>query len=80
MYAFGYKKLTKQPYREPFRIKVVFLGDHGCGKTCLLLSCCIGTYKPDSYVPCVFQSFIADLIVDNVEVNFSSRCDQLMSN
>lgn len=70
MFTFGYKKIAKRPYPDPFRIKVVVVGDNDCGKTCLLKSVCIGPYELCPYIPRVFESYIFDLTVDGVVVIF----------
>lgn len=72
MFTFGYKKVAKRSYPDPFRMKVVVIGDNDCGKTCLLKSICIGPYEQFSYIGRVFESFVYDLTVDGVEVIFLS--------
>ncbi|KAI8985123.1 P-loop containing nucleoside triphosphate hydrolase protein [Pilobolus umbonatus] len=45
------------------RIKLVVIGDGACGKTCLLI---VYTKQgfPKTYIPTVFQSFVADVHID----------------
>ncbi|KAI9276354.1 GTP-binding protein rhoA [Sporodiniella umbellata] len=51
------------------RKKLVIVGDGACGKTCLLIVFSRGEF-PLSYVPTVFESYVADIKVDgkNVEL------------
>merc|ERR1712013_375367 len=67
----------------------VIVGDGACGKTCLLVT--FGTGKfPETYVPTVFDTFLAHLTVDNRTVqmglwdtagqeSYSSRCTSMES-
>lgn len=45
------------------RKKLVIVGDGSCGKTCLLTVFSKGTF-PVNYIPTVFESWVADIIVD----------------
>ncbi|KAJ6490159.1 small GTPase-binding protein [Mycena vulgaris] len=46
-----------------FRRKLVIVGDMACGKTCLLTVFAKGTF-PESFIPTVFESWVADVTVD----------------
>ena len=49
------------------RMKLVIVGDGACGKTCLLIVFSKDQF-PDIYVPTVFESYVADIEVDNKQV------------
>ncbi|KAJ7242444.1 P-loop containing nucleoside triphosphate hydrolase protein [Mycena rebaudengoi] len=53
---------TSTPTAE--RRKLVVVGDGACGKTCLLTVFCKGTF-PEGYVPTCFESWVADVAVEN---------------
>ncbi|EIE88646.1 hypothetical protein G6F46_009417 [Rhizopus delemar] len=52
------------------RKKLVIVGDGACGKTCLLFVFSRGTF-PELYVPTVFESYVADIEVDNKHVELA---------
>ena len=49
------------------RKKLVIVGDGACGKSCLLIVFSRDQF-PDIYVPTVFESYVADIEVDNKKV------------
>ncbi|KAG0744895.1 hypothetical protein G6F57_006258 [Rhizopus arrhizus] len=52
------------------RKKLVIVGDGACGKTCLLTVFSRGSF-PEAYVPTVFESYVADVEVDNKHVELA---------
>lgn len=51
------------------RKKLVIVGDGACGKTCLLIVFSKDQF-PEVYVPTVFENYVADIEVDNKQVNY----------
>ena len=52
------------------RMKLVIVGDGASGKTCLLIVFSKDQF-PDIYVPTVFESYVADIEVDNKQVKMN---------
>lgn len=52
------------------RKKLVIVGDGACGKTCLLIVFSKDQF-PDVYVPTVFENYVADIEVDNKQVELA---------
>lgn len=54
----------------PVRAKLVVVGDGACGKTCLLF---VYTEQgfPERYIPTVFQSFVAEVKLDETTVQLA---------
>lgn len=52
------------------RKKLVVVGDGECGKTCLLIVFSKDEF-PEVYVPTVFETYVADIEVDNNEVELA---------
>uniref|UniRef100_A0A3Q3B2N9 Ras homolog family member B n=1 Tax=Kryptolebias marmoratus TaxID=37003 RepID=A0A3Q3B2N9_KRYMA len=50
--------------------KLVVVGDGACGKTCLLFVFSRDEF-PDVYVPTVFETYVADIEVDNKQVQLA---------
>merc|ERR1711993_177859 len=53
--------------------KLVIVGDGACGKTCLLIVFSKDQF-PEVYVPTVFENYVADIEVDNRQVELA-LCD-----
>lgn len=49
------------------RKKLVIVGDGACGKTCLLIVFSKDQF-PEVYVPTVFENYVADIEVDDRQV------------
>eukprot|EP00041_Stephanoeca_diplocostata_P031926 m.1005878 g.1005878 ORF g.1005878 m.1005878 type:complete len:194 (+) comp24052_c1_seq7:262-843(+) len=52
------------------RKKLVIVGDGACGKTCLLIVFSRNTF-PEVYVPTVFENYVADITVDDKQVELA---------
>ncbi len=52
------------------RRKLVIVGDGECGKTCLLIVFSRDEF-PEVYVPTVFETYVADIEVDNRQVELA---------
>jgi len=52
------------------RKKLVIIGDGACGKTCLLIVFSKDEF-PEVYVPTVFENYVADIEVDNKQVELA---------
>ncbi|KAM4737917.1 rho-related GTP-binding protein RhoA-C-like isoform 2-T4 [Anableps anableps] len=52
------------------RKKLVIVGDGACGKTCLLMVFTKAQF-PDVYVPTVFENYVADIKVDENQVQLA---------
>lgn len=52
------------------RKKLVVVGDGACGKTCLLIVFSKDEF-PEVYVPTVFENYVADIEVDNKQVELA---------
>ncbi|XP_075430216.1 rho-related GTP-binding protein RhoA-A-like isoform X3 [Ascaphus truei] len=50
--------------------KLVIVGDGACGKTCLL-SVFSKDEFPEVYIPTVFESYVADIAVDDIQVELA---------
>uniref|UniRef100_A0A0B6Y3Q3 Ras-like GTP-binding protein Rho1 n=1 Tax=Arion vulgaris TaxID=1028688 RepID=A0A0B6Y3Q3_9EUPU len=53
-----------------FRKKLVVVGDGACGKTCLLIVFSRDQF-PETYVPTVFDNYVADIAVDERQVELA---------
>ncbi|XP_055963198.1 rho-related GTP-binding protein RhoF [Sorex fumeus] len=51
-------------------LKIVIVGDGGCGKTSLLMVYCQGSF-PEHYAPSVFEKYTASVMVGNQEVTLN---------
>ncbi|KAK2187335.1 hypothetical protein NP493_169g04034 [Ridgeia piscesae] len=61
--------MTLIPYAQ-VRRKLVIVGDGECGKTCLLIVFSRDEF-PEVYVPTVFETYVADIEVDNRQVELA---------
>ena len=52
------------------RKKLVIVGDGACGKTCLLIVFSKDEF-PEVYVPTVFENYVADIVVENKNVELA---------
>merc|ERR1711976_701053 len=52
------------------RKKLVIVGDGACGKTCLLIVFSKDEF-PEVYVPTVFENYVADIEVENKQVELA---------
>jgi len=52
------------------RKKLVIVGDGACGKTCLLIVFSKDEF-PEVYVPTVFENYVADIDIDNKQVELA---------
>ncbi|RYP90411.1 hypothetical protein DL770_003443 [Monosporascus sp. CRB-9-2] len=63
-------KKTTPHYRPEYLRKLCFVGDGGCGKTCLLVSASKGAF-PEVYVPTVFENYVCDAEVNGAHVELA---------
>lgn len=61
---------TQQMGGRAIRMKTVIVGDKSCGKTCVYNRFGKGCF-PTSYIPSVFEHFVADLEVDGKQVEIA---------
>ena len=62
---------TKRIHRtDQVRKKLVVIGDGECGKTCLLYVFSQDKF-PDGYIPTVFETYVADIHIDGVQVELA---------
>merc|ERR1712106_578943 len=64
------KKLREIMSGAASRKKLVIVGDGTCGKTCLLIVFSKDEF-PEVYVPTVFENYVADIEVDNRQVELA---------
>lgn len=60
------KNMAKEPVVH--RRKLVMVGDGACGKTSLLYVF-TKDEMPTAYVPTIFDNYVADMEIDNKQVN-----------
>lgn len=67
---------SKNPLKRHLKLplKLVIVGDGGCGKTCLLASY-IQRKFPTVYVPTVFENYVATLAVPNYSLDTCAEID-----
>ncbi|CAG5927942.1 unnamed protein product [Menidia menidia] len=71
--AFWTRRLKRRQEMAPMadiRKKLVVVGDGACGKTCLLIVFSKDEF-PEVYVPTVFETYVADIEVDNKQVQLA---------
>merc|ERR1711992_257486 len=61
---------NKSKEMADIRKKLVIVGDGACGKTCLLIVFSKDEF-PEVYVPTVFENYVADIEVDNKQVELA---------
>lgn len=64
------KNARQNDYIHSLRMKTVVVGDKSCGKTCLYNRFAKGFF-PTSYIPSVFEHYVADLEVDGRKVKLA---------
>ncbi|KAK3095436.1 hypothetical protein FSP39_014668 [Pinctada imbricata] len=72
-YLVGPPIAEERTYTMPFtsvRKKLVVVGDGACGKTCLLVVFSQDEF-PKFYIPTVFDTFVADIVVDKTQVELA---------
>ena len=55
---------------EAIRKKLVIVGDGACGKTCLLIVFKKNEFL-ETYIPTVFESYVAEIVVDGKKVELA---------
>ncbi|MBN3280683.1 RHOF protein, partial [Polyodon spathula] len=56
--------------KAPEELKIVIVGDGGCGKTSLLMVYAKGDF-PEKYAPSVFEKYVSSIKVGNKEINLN---------
>lgn len=62
--------VTETAIKQDIRKKIVIVGDGNCGKTCLYVTYVEGK-MPEHYVPTVFETYVTDLKLDNLQFEIS---------
>ena len=55
---------------DKIRKKLVVIGDGSCGKTCLLIVFKKNEFL-ETYIPTVFESYVADITVDEKKIELA---------
>ncbi|KAF3988302.1 hypothetical protein FT663_04060 [Candidozyma haemuli var. vulneris] len=59
-----YKMLPQMTKKSSYNMKLVVVGDGGCGKTCLLVSYAQNKF-PEIYVPTIFENYVTSVQAPN---------------
>lgn len=62
-----YKILPQMTKKSAFNMKIVVVGDGGCGKTCLLVSYAQNKF-PEVYVPTIFENYVTSVQSPNGKI------------
>lgn len=62
-----YPMLSQVSKKSSYNMKLVVVGDGGCGKTCMLVSYAQGKF-PEIYVPTIFENYVTSVQAPNGKV------------
>lgn len=62
-----YPMLSQVTKKSTYNMKLVVVGDGGCGKTCMLVSYAQGKF-PEIYVPTIFENYVSSVQAPNGKI------------
>jgi len=56
-------------HKAVIKKKLVIVGDGQCGKTCLLQVFSNDKFPADGYLPTIFETYVAEMVIDEQQVS-----------